>query len=377
MSALEVKEPGSEFHSLFFHDGLLKAKAYSLQPSDCHSKLDQNESPFDWDRDLKESVTKALLEESWNTYPEDYPRELKSSLSDSLGVSAKNIVLSPGSNYHITVLLNLFAASQKGDIVIARPCFPLFEGHCSYQKIPYKTWDLDDTFNYNLDKLPKMSPGSCLFFASPNNPVGNSLPRESLEKILQNNPESYVVADEAYWEFVDQDYQSLLAKYSNLIMIRTFSKAMGAAGIRLSYVLGSEAFCHELSKVTLPFLVNKFTALAVVHALKSDSFMPKVLEQVNFVKKERNRIFKELSTARKESGFKILNSEANFLSLLCHSAHDLEKVQSELHRHGILVRNVSNPFLKNTLRLSIGSLEENSKVINVLKDFSSHQLEPS
>ena len=211
----------------------------------------------------------------------------------------QNIVLSPGSNYHISVLLSLFGAKESSDIVLTRPSFPLFEAHCKYQNIPYRVWQLNDSLEYDLDLLPELKKGSCVFFASPNNPVGNVLSPSVLCELLEQYPDTYFIADEAYWEFVDQSYSSLLSQYSNLIIIRTFSKAMGAAGLRLSYVLASESFCRELSKVTLPFLLNKFTMVAAVCALESEAFCCSVKKQVTFIKNERNTLFEALSKKKK------------------------------------------------------------------------------
>lgn len=365
---INVKEPAPNFHSSFFHDALLKSKPYSLEPSPCKTKLDQNENPFDWEEDFKKEVMGKLLEESWNTYPEDYPRELKKLLADYVNVSPQNIVLSPGSNYHITVLLNLFAAKKTRDIIITRPSFALFEGHCVYQNIPYKTWDLSSNLEYDLSLLPKIKTGSCLFFASPNNPVGNTLSRNLLVELLEKYPESYFICDEAYWEFTEKNCSELLENYSNLIILRTFSKAMGAAGIRLSYVLSSESFCKELSKVTLPFLVNKFTSVAATCALKSESFMARVWKNIALLKEERENLYKEISNLKPKK-FKVLNSEANFISFLCDSHENLEKIQHLLLKGGIVIRNVSNPSLKNTLRITVGKQEDSKKVISLLKNF--------
>ena len=163
-SKIEVKEPELSFYKAFFTEGLLKGKAYSLVPSSCENKLDQNELPFDWDESLKRKVTERLFEEPWNTYPEDYPRKLKALIADSVGVRSENIVLSPGSNYHISVLLSLFGAKESSDIVLTRPSFPLFEAHCKYQNIPYRVWQLNGSLEYDLDLLPELKKGSCVFF---------------------------------------------------------------------------------------------------------------------------------------------------------------------------------------------------------------------
>ena len=205
------------------------------------------------------------------------------------------------------------------------------------------------------------------FFASPNNPVGNVLSPSVLCELLEQYPDTYFIADEAYWEFVDQSYSSLLSQYSNLIIIRTFSKAMGAAGLRLSYVLASEGFCRELSKVTLPFLLNKFTMVAAVCALESEAFCCSVKKQVTFIKNERDTLFEALS--KKKEPFKVSNSSANFISLRFSSEENLKKISDSLFEKGMVVRNVSNPFLEKTLRITVGSKAQNQAVLKYLNSF--------
>jgi len=369
---INVKEPTENFNALFFQENLLKAKAYSLDPMKGSIKLDQNESPFDWDESLKKEVLENLLKESWNTYPQDYPKDLKQLLAEYNKVSIENIVLSPGSNYHITVILNLFASKVGSDLILTRPSFPLFESHCIYHNISYKVWSLNRELEYDLDLLPPLREGSVVFFASPNNPVGNVLPQSSLVELLQKNPKCYFVVDEAYWEFLEENNAYLLQNFSNLIIIRTFSKAMSSAGVRLSYVLASSAFCRQLSKVTLPFLVNKFTIAAATTALRSKSFMEKMKSQVLFTIEERKRLYASLkdSLALNTKIF-VLNSQANFVSLMFEAEDLLKECERLLLNEGIVVRNVSSLFLKSSLRISIGKKEANTKLIDcVTENFS-------
>ena len=198
--------------------------------------------------------------------------------------------MSPGSNYHISVLLNLFSTRDVDTkLVLPRPSFPLFEGHCRYQNIPYKTWNLNKNFEYKLENLPELSAGSCVFIASPNNPVGNTLPQKDLITLLKNHPDSFFVMDEAYWEFAEENTLPLLAEHSNLLVMRTFSKAMGSAGLRFSYVVTNKAFCAQIKKLTLPFIVNKFTSVALTHALKNQNFMDSIQKNVEFITMQKRK----------------------------------------------------------------------------------------
>jgi len=370
LNEIKAKAPDSQFLSQFFHPTLLQSKPYKLTVKENLTKLDQNESPFDWPQELKEEILRKLGDTPWNTYPQDYPEELKKALGARINVSEKNIVLSPGSNYHISVLLNLFSAKKPtNQIVLTRPSFPLFEGHCLYQNIPYEIWPLNDSYEYDLDLLPELKPGASVFFASPNNPVGNSLPQKDLLYLLKKYPDCYFIADEAYWEFAEQDFSKLLEDFSNLFIVRTFSKAMSSAGIRLSYILASEALCEQIKKLTLPFLINKFTSIAVTTALKSDQIMDKIKKSIAYQQEEKAKVFNELQKINTGKYFEVLNSHTNFLCLTCNSEGSAKKIAELFKEHQIVIRNVSGPGLPNTLRITMGKKEANLRVISILKDF--------
>ena len=367
LEQINIKEPNSQFVSQFFHPNLLQSKPYKLELENNLIKLDQNESPFDWPADIKKEITQALCQEPWNTYPQDYPQKLKEALALSLNISPENIILSPGSNYHITVLLNMFATrGSSNKIIITRPSFPLFEGHCRYQNIPYEVWPLNKNFEYDLTLLPKLTPGSCVFFASPNNPVGNSLKKKDLVSLLEKNPDCYFIADEAYWEFSEQNMIELLQKFSNLLIVRTFSKAMGSAGIRFSYILASKILCEQIKKNTLPFIINKFTSIAMTTALKNKEFMSQIKTNVNYLKKEKEKIYNYLQKKNYSDFFHVINSQTNFLCFVCKSESILQKIQMSLKEHKIIIRNVSGAGLPQTLRVTIGKKEDNMRVLNIL-----------
>lgn len=147
------KTPKKVWLHSFIQESLQIGKAYSLTAHQLTHKLDQNESPFDWPLDLKKKVCSKLLETEWNRYPSPYSQELIERLADYTQVLPKHVIPSPGSNQLIGTLLNLFSHHPSGDIFIARPSFPLYESHCKFHNISYKTWDLDGNFQYQCDNL--------------------------------------------------------------------------------------------------------------------------------------------------------------------------------------------------------------------------------
>lgn len=333
-------------------------------------KLDQNECPDDWPRELKEKVCRSLLEQEWNRYPSPYSEELFELLADYAGVSSEHVIAGPGSNHLISLLLSTFTKGLKGELYIGRPSFPLYEQHCVMNGIPYKNWNLDENFNFKLEDLHNLPEHSLVVFASPNNPVGNVLSREDLRTLLRENPKTLFIADEAYYEFSSQPYTELLNDHDNLILLRTLSKAMGTAGLRLGYILASKEVIELMRKVTLPYLLNRFTITAACEVLRDPNSRKRMLELVAFIKAEKSRMLGELARYPCRSGFKALNSEANFLLIKWNEQDAFTKANQRLLEQGVQARNVSaGPGLVACMRFTIGNKAENDFVLNVFEEY--------
>ena len=187
MTTIISKSPSGDWLNNFLSQDLLDTKAYSIADASTFSiKLDQNESPFDWPTKLKNKILEQMLEEDWNRYPEPYPQQLTKRVAEYAGVHHSNILLCGGSNYHISVIISMLSQRTRGDLIVASPSFPLYEAHCRYSALRYKTWDLNEDLEYDIGSLDSLSPGSIVIFASPNNPTGSSLSKSDLENLLQN-----------------------------------------------------------------------------------------------------------------------------------------------------------------------------------------------
>ena len=361
-----AKNPNREWFDRFFAKKILEATAYGIETTHTGIKLDQNESHLDWPKSLKQRVTEQLCHCQWNRYTEPYPVRLQRLVSEFAQVDTESVLLCPGSNYHISLLLSLFSRSLKGHMIVARPSFPLYEAHCHYENIPYQTWDLDDNMEYNLELLPKIPAQSVLIFASPNNPVGNILPKETLEFLLKHHPNSYFIADEAYYDFAKESYIDLIERYSNLIVLRTFSKSFGAAGVRLGYTIASPMLIKELRKLTLPFLLNQFTIVAMSEALLDGAFLNGIQQNIDFIIKERDKLYDYLSSAQNEKHFLVYPSQTNFLLIRWFDEIQKKNVHKKLQNKNIYIRDVSRPQLKHALRVTVSSSEENGAMLDIL-----------
>ena len=361
-----VKKTDWNWLSTYFSPSLVAARPYKLDaPSGITIKLDQNESPWDWPQPLKEKIANRLLALKWNRYPDAMGGSVTAGLSQYLGIPSENILTSSGSNHLITVILEGLGGQLRGKLVITRPSFPLFESHAQYLGIPYETWDLDERFQYALDRLPALPEGSMVILASPNNPTGTALAKKDLRHLLATYPKVLFLADEAYYEFDDDPYTDLLSEFGNLLILRTLSKTMGAAGVRLGYALGPSELIANLGKLRVPFLLNHFT-LAAAEAMFEDPEMGRFMERnIQNARDERNRLFETLVSQLK--GVEVFNSKANFILLRWPKQEACQEAYAALMKAGIQVRNISGGSgLSGCLRVTVGRPEENDAFVKTI-----------
>ena len=362
----QVRAAEDDWYTKFLSSGLLETPGFKLVSRPHVHKLDQNEMSVDWPQSIKRRVADELLEASWNHYPVPYDHCLRSSIADSIGVDGSNIVVGPGSNYQLSVLLSVFGRGLQGKLLLAAPSFPLFEAHCRYDGIAYERWSLDQNFEYDISLLKDLPEYSAVIFATPNNPTGTELPLDKLRQLLIDHPQSMFVADEAYGGFTDQNLLPLLAEFSNLILVRTLSKSSASAGIRLSYIVAAAPLAEELHKVTLPFIVNHFSAIACRYIFGDAALQKFLAKNTAQIVAERERIYLELL---KVPAVKVIPSKANFFLLKWASNELAERGFSALLNAGLLTRKVYNgDALKGCVRVTIGSKKANDRCIHLLRE---------
>ena len=365
----------------FLVPGLIAANPYKIDTTSTPVKLDQNENPWDWPDSLKDKIIAELRRQPWNRYPSAYADDLADLIGAQAGLTPGCVLLGPGSNYLIALVMSTFSkgalASGQAKVVVARPSFALYESHCAYDGIPFHPWPLDADMEYNTDLLPVLTPGSMVVFASPNNPVGNVLPYALLGKLASKYPDVLFVGDEAYLEYAKKPYTPLLKNHANILLIRTFSKTLGAAGIRLGYVLGSPPLIEQLRKLRLPYIVNLFGLVAARLVLEDSEAQQYFKGIVAKGITERDRVFHALtnlaaSTATAAAAghaFKVVPSEANFLLLKWPDQKSCERAYRHILEQGILIRDVSRgPSLAGCLRVTIGTHEQNDLFLAAIQN---------
>jgi len=343
----------------YIKKSVLGLPTYSVPQTNTLVKLNQNESPFDIPADIKQEIFRKILRLSWNRYPPFSADSLIHKLAAHTGHDPEGIAAGNGSNELIQCIIHANCDS-KNPLVISRPAFSLYKRVAAIMNIKSIEVPLTRSFNFNPDEICKAGKkASLILLDNPNNPSGKSLSFEEIEHIARNFS-GILAIDEAYYEFCRTTVQPLLSKYQNIVILRTFSKAFGAAGIRLGYILGNRKILAQLKKVPLPFSLGVFqqTAGEILLSRWSD-----LQENILKIIQERERIYRDLSRIKRIITFP---SQANFICFKPKTI-DAAELYQKLQNRNVLIRSFSNPDLKQFLRVTIGTNEENSIFITALK----------
>jgi len=344
------------------NDSVLGLKPYHLTPEECGVKLNQNENPADWPESVKRQAAEFLVERPWNRYPNFIPDGLKAKLARHVGIGAENIIVGNGSNEMLLVLMLSFSTKAKS-VIICSPTFTVYRLLCDGMGARAVNVSLTDDLQYDITAIKKASadnPGAALIICSPNNPIGNTISRDDLQDIL-NVHTGICILDQAYVEFGGFNAMEILPDYPNLIIARTFSKAMAGAGLRLGYMIGAAELIAEINKIKLPYNINFFTEYAASLILDNAET---VRDSVRTIVEERDKLYQYLKSLPFDN---VYPSAANFILLRTSKKQNLF---DSLKSDGILVRDVSSyPLLENCLRISVGTKEENVKLRESLNSF--------
>ena len=336
-------------------------RAYTLEPRVARVKIDQNESPYEWSESLKRRVLERALERPWARYPEFDPRELLDALARHAGWRADGILAGNGSNEMIEALL-LVTVSPGVRVVVPQPTFTLYALMTTVLGGESVRADLGPDLEYDVAALVRArreTRAPVTIVCTPNNPTGSMLSVEEISAVCAAG-DGLVVIDEAYHEFGGVTAVPLLEKHPNLIVLRTFSKAMAMAGLRLGYLLAAPELVREINKARLPYNVNFFTQAVALATLEEPAILR---DAVTRLLAERERLAAALQSL---PGMKVFPSHANFILVELESLEPRAVFESLADR-GVLVRNVSSyPRLSRCLRISVGTAEENETLLAAL-----------
>ena len=335
---------------------------YHLEPRETLIKLNQNENPSDWPASIKEEVAQFCRNRPWNLYPNFVPDRLKEQLSEYTGVPPAGIIVGNGSNEMLMVLL-LALMDAHSQVVICQPTFTIYRllvnGMGGTEAIVKLKADMSFDVK-GICAAVTSKPQSLLILCSPNNPTGSALGEADLRTILEAHS-GILILDQAYVEFGGFNAIPLLKEFPNLIITRTFSKAMAGAGLRLGYMLGKPEIIGEINKIKLPYNINFFSErVAEVLLTHLDYVRVKVAEIIA----QRDILYAFFKSLPLEN---VYPSSSNFIMIRSKRKTELFE---HLARSGILVRDVSKyPMLENCLRINAGTAEENQALQKVMKEF--------
>jgi histidinol-phosphate aminotransferase len=336
-----------------------RLSAYTLKHVKADVKLDQNENPYELPQDLKEEVARRVLAKPWGRYPEFVPHSTTAALSKFTGWPEDGILIGNGSNELIMAGLSAVLGSAR-NAVIPQPTFTLYKLLSSVFQANTVTVPLNASdFSFNVDALEAAAKDADVtVICSPNNPTGILLPAAALERILKATS-GLVFLDEAYHEFSGQTALTLLPANPNLIVLRTFSKAMSMAGLRFGYLMAHPEIAKEIHKTKLPYNVNVFTLAAAEMVLERGNVMRDAIQTLIG---ERQRVLAEV---RKRPDVEAFDSCTNFF--LIRTRKVARELFDALYAQGVLVRDVSSyPMLDRVLRISVGKPQENDRFLSAL-----------
>lgn len=344
--------------SRFFSSKYKKLLPYTPgeQPQDMqYTKLNTNESPFPPSPKAIECMKAAA--DKLNLYPDPECRELTKAVADNLGVEADEVLLTNGSDEILNFAFMAFCDNGAVFPDITYGFYPVF---AELNSVPYTEIPLKDDFTINVSDYEGI--GKTVFIANPNAPTGIILPVSDIERILQSNPDSVVVVDEAYVDFGGESCVGLIHKYDNLLVTQTFSKSRSMAGARLGFGVGCKQLIRDLNTIkysTNPYNINKMTMAAGLGTMSDEEY---TIKNCRTITENRAYTAKELE----KLGFSLTPSSANFLFAKHESVSGAE-IYAVLKKSGVLVRHFDKSRISEYNRITIGTREQTDRLLEVLR----------
>ena len=326
----------------------LEAYVPGEQPKDKrYIKLNTNESPYPPPKNVVEAIGKAEIEDL-RLYSDPECTALKAAIAEQYGVNTKNVFISNGSD---EVLNFAFMAYGDKGAVFPDITYGFYSVFADLYGINAEVIPLRDDFTVDINAYCEKN--SLVVIANPNAPTGIALELFEIEKIVSSNPDGIVIIDEAYVDFGAESAIKLTEKYSNLLVVQTYSKSRSMAGARLGFAFASEQIIEDLEKIkysTNPYNINRITQIAGAAALNNQAYFD---ENCHKIAETREYVKAEL----KQLGFTVTDSKANFLFAKSDKIGGKELYLS-LKERGILIRHFENERIKDFNRITVGSREE-------------------
>lgn len=330
-------------------NNILNLKPYSSARDDFKGEngifLDANENPFG----------------KLNRYPDPSHRKIKEKLSELNQISTENIFLGNGSDEVIDLAFRIFCEPKKNKVLTFSPTYGMYEVSANVNDVELINLDLNEDFQIDLEALkPYLNDENLkiIFICSPNNPTGNSI--QNIKYILEHF-NGIVFIDEAYIDFSpEESFRNQIENYPNLIVSQTFSKAWGMASVRVGIAYASKEIIKFYNKVKPPYNISQLNQDAVLNTIDNTK-INQVSENIKIILEEKKSLIQNLE--KLDLVKTIFPSDANFILIEVDNANS---VYQELVNQNVIIRN-RNSVIKNCLRITVGSPDENKKLIETLQ----------
>ncbi|CAM3684631.1 histidinol-phosphate transaminase [Pseudomonas wadenswilerensis] len=320
-------------------------------------KLNTNENPYGPSPKALEAM-RGELNDNLRLYPDPNSDLLKQAVADYYGVQGNQVFLGNGSD---EVLAHIFHGLFQHDAPLLFPdiSYSFYPVYCGLYGIPFEAVALDEQFQIRVGDYRKANGG--IIFPNPNAPTGCLLALDAIEQLLEANPDSVVVVDEAYIDFGGQTAISLVDRYDNLLVTQTLSKSRSLAGLRVGLAVGHPDLIEALERIKNSFNSYPLDRMAIVGAAAAFADRAYFDETCRKVIDSRELLVKELSAR----GFEVLPSAANFI-FARHPQQDAAELAARLREQGVIVRHFKQARIAQFLRITIGTPEQNQALLDAL-----------
>jgi histidinol-phosphate aminotransferase len=338
---------------------IAELKAYHVPHSEGMVKLDAMENPYSLPESLRRELADVLSRVELNRYPEPSPRKLRELIARKMGVPADmEIMLGNGSD-ELLQIVTIALGCPGAAVMYPSPTFVMYSMYAKFFGMKAVPMPVREDFSFDAGGFiarMEMEKPAIVFISYPNNPTGLLYPEKDVADVVRAAP-GLVVVDEAYHAFAGRTFMARLAEFRNLVVLRTVSK-LGLAGIRLGYLAGRPEWVEQLNKVRSPYNLNILTQTAALFLLERVEVLE---EQAARIRADRDALATALAGL---PGVTVFPSQANFLLV---RVPDADGTFAGLLRQGVLVKNLNGPAMKNCLRITIGTPDENRILLNALR----------
>ncbi len=317
-------------------------------------KLNTNESPFPPSPNI-ENLLKDLDISELRLYPNPRAQKLCDTMAAKFGVSSDNVMATNGSDEALTYIFNAFVSNNKL-VVLTNPTYTVYESLAERFDISFSVIETENDFSIDLSKVPNEE-HTVFFLANPNAQTGLYIDFDILENFVKNF-KGLIIVDEAYIDFAPKSALPLISKYDNVIITRTMSKSYSLCGIRLGFAISCASNIEALYKVKDSYNINMLTQMIGEMAINDEQYMQGNAQKII---SERKRVTSELE----KLGFMVIQSAANFV-LAKPPKNNAEEIFEALKANNIFVRYFCTERLKEYLRITIGSQEENTTLLEAI-----------